>query len=143
MTLDELAASIPNGFHDACLSTISIDYTKREVQLILDIWVADDVERPEEIETYRVAEVTLTGLAYWVSEPPDARSLFLEPGALWIDSGPLDTLERKDSLHLPPTPAGAFANWIFVRDWNAFIYVAAEDARLEWLGDKAIRRYAP
>jgi hypothetical protein len=43
-------------------------------------------------------------------------------------------LERKDTLPLPPIPERSFANWVFVTDWNAFIYLAAEEARLEWLG---------
>jgi hypothetical protein len=31
---------------------------------------------------------------------------------------------------LPSVPQNAFANWIYVNGWNAFIYVAAEDAEL-------------
>ena len=71
MTFDDLAISLPNGFHDAELKSIMIDYTRREARLILDIWVADDVSM-EEREAYRPAEVTLSGLLFWVSEPPDA-----------------------------------------------------------------------
>ncbi len=33
-------------------------------------------------------------------------------------------------------------HWIFVSDWNAFIYVAAQDAALKWLGEKAVRKSA-
>jgi hypothetical protein len=139
MTLDEIAASIPNGFHDAELNSLTIDYAKREARLILDIWVADDQENPEELESYRPAEVTLSGLVFWVSEPPDPRYPYGKPGAQRIDIGPLATLERKETLHLPPVPPGAFANWVFVTDWNAFVYVAAEGARLKWLGSRTVR----
>jgi hypothetical protein len=139
MTLDEVAASIPNGFHDAELNTFTIDYTKREARLILDVWVADNQEKPEKIESYRLAEVTLSGLVFWVSEPPDPRYPYGEPGAQRIDIGPIATFERKEALRLPPVPAGAFANWVFVTGWNAFIYVAAEDARINWLGSKTVR----
>jgi hypothetical protein len=139
MTLDELAPSIPNGFHDAELNTFAIDYTRREARLILDIWVADDLQNPDEIETYRLAELALSGLAFWISEPPDANYPYGEAGELIIDIGPMASLESKRSAQLPAPPAGAFVNWIFVANWNAFIYVAAEDARLEWLSGRTVR----
>jgi hypothetical protein len=139
MTLDELAGSIPNGFHDAELHSFTIDYKKCEARLVLDIWVADDVKKPDEIEAYRLAEVILSGLAFWVSEPPDDHYSPSQAGPLRIDTGSMATLERKKALRLPALPKGAFANWIFVTDWNAFIYLAAEDAQLRWLGDNAVR----
>lgn len=36
------------------------------------------------------------------------------------------------TLLYAPTPEGAFALWIFVNQWNAFIYVAARDVALDW-----------
>jgi hypothetical protein len=140
MTLDELAASIPNGFHDAELNALAIDYTKREARLVLNIWIADDLKKPEDIETYRLAEVTLSGMVFWISESPDVRHSYWEARSLRIDIGPMESFERKSLAQLPPVPAGAFVNWIFVTDWNAFIYVAAEDARLDWLGGRLVRR---
>jgi hypothetical protein len=38
MTLDELAVSLPNGFHDAELKTLALDYERREARLVLDLW---------------------------------------------------------------------------------------------------------
>ena len=138
MTMDELIASLPNGLYDAELGTVAIDFANRTVRLDLNIWVGDD----EELEAYRRAQVTLSGLLFWVSEPPDPSYPFASPRPLWIDAGPLtDDLPEKQPA-LPPVPQGAFANWLFVRDWNAFIYVAAEDASLTWLGDRTIRETA-
>ena len=134
MTIDELDAFLPNGLHDAKLGKVAIDFTERTVRLDLNIWVGDEEKR----EAYRSAEVTLSGLLFWVSEPPDPHYPFGSPRPLWIDAGPLtDKLPEKQPA-LPPIPPGAFANWIYVRDWNAFIYVAAEDANLTWLDDRTI-----
>jgi hypothetical protein len=140
MTLDGLADSLPNGFHDAELHAVAIDYVKSEARLILDIWVADDVKNPDEIESYRLAEIILSDLVFWVSEAPDSRSPYGEAGPLTIDIGPMANLETKEPLQLPPLRSGAFANWIFVTDWNAFIYLAAQDSRLRWLADEVVRR---
>jgi hypothetical protein len=40
---------------------------------------------------------------------------------------------------LPPIPPRKFANWIFVNEWNAFVFFAAGEASLAWLGDRTIR----
>jgi hypothetical protein len=134
MTIDELDALLPNGLHDAKLERVAIDFGDRTARLDLDIWVGDDEER----EAHRRAQMTLSGLVFWVSEPPDPRYPFLSPGPESIDAGPLTDKIPEKQPALPPVPQGAFANWIFVRDWNAFIYVAAKDASLTWLGERTI-----
>jgi hypothetical protein len=50
----------------------------------------------------------------------------------------METFKKKDFAKLPPVPACAFVNRIFVSDWNAFIYVAAQDAALRWIGEKTV-----
>ena len=137
MTLDELAASLPNGLHDAELSAIALDFAKREARLSLDIWIGDD----EVLEAYQQAEVTLSGLIFWMSEAPDASYPYELAEAITIDSGPLSQLPAEKRPQLPPITTTAFLNWIFVVDWNAFIYLAAEDASLRWIGERTIRQY--
>ncbi len=133
-TLDVLSASIPNGLHDAELKTLAIDYVKREVRLSLNISVGDlDAVAEAEREAYRHAEVILSGLIYYVCEPPDAGYPYDRGGSVRIDIGAMQTLTQPASMTLPPVPTTAFVNWIFVNEWNAFIYVAAQDARLRWL----------
>jgi hypothetical protein len=134
MTLDELNASLPNGLHDARLGKLAIDFTERTVSLDLNVWVGDEEER----ETYRPAELILSGLLFWVSEPPDPSYPYALPRPLSIDAGPFTDTQPKNQPALPPVPPGAFANWLYVRDWNAFVYVAARNASLKWLGEPAI-----
>jgi hypothetical protein len=115
------------------LKTTAIDYLKREMTLSLDIWVGDlgapsSVER----EAYRSAEVRLTGLIYYVGEPPDTRYQYDQYGSIRIDVGSLSLLKRPPMMNLPSVEKPAFANWIYVSDWNAFIYVAAQAAHLRW-----------
>ena len=58
MTLDELARTLPNGFHDAEVSTATLDYARGEARLILDVWIGDMEAPAKERETYRLAELT-------------------------------------------------------------------------------------
>ena len=141
-TLDQLCASLPNGFHDAEMLKTSIDYTKQEARLVLDVWVGDmqSVDR----EAYRLAEVTLTGLYYWVVEPPHPDYPFHgDSGGSGetINIRSMNDFKSPDDLKLPSVPVGIFANYIFVSDWNSYIFVAAKDTSLVWLGDKTVRNY--
>jgi len=134
MTLEELADTLPNGFHDAQARSVSIDYVKREARLVIDLWVGDSSSGSTELrEAYRKGELKLSGLFYWVIEPPDANYPYAESKQLWVDTGSLESASFNPSVKLPGVlQAGAFASWIFVQGWNSFMYVAATDASLEW-----------
>jgi hypothetical protein len=87
----------------------------------------------EQIEAYRPAIINLTGLHFWIVEPPDPDY----PGDeawLVIDTGEVSTLKSAPAIRLPDVPQTAFVNWIYVRQWNAFMYVAAETADHRWIG---------
>ena len=128
MTVEEIAASLPNGFHDARIDSISINYVKREVSIDLEVWMA---ESQEDSEVYRAAELKLLDFLFCVIEPPDATSTYHQGKALWVDAGSGRAL--RSSAELPGSlPKGAFVHWFFVNDWNAFIHVSAMDARISW-----------
>ncbi len=132
-TLDDIDQTLPNGFHDATLIAVALDFAKHEARLKLDIWVgnldsSDDTVR----EAHRPAEVVLTGLLYWVSEPPESSLSDEEPSAPRIDTGKIEELPSPPTK-LPSIPSDAFRNYIYVFDWNSFIYLAARDASFSWL----------
>ena len=62
MTIDTISDSLPNGFHDADICRIHIDYVKEEALFLIDI----DLSSPEEkVEApSRQGELKLTGLLY-------------------------------------------------------------------------------
>jgi hypothetical protein len=128
MTLDEISASLPNGFHDAKLAGYSVNFTDRTVQMDLTIWTGNR----NAMETYRRASLELEGLYYWIIEPPDLRYNYAVAEELTIDIGPVFDLEMVPTIQPPPVPTGTFANWLFVGEWNAFIYLAAQSAKLTW-----------
>lgn len=132
MTLKEIEDALPNGFHDARIHMINIDYVKGLLMLEMEVWVAEAKEANPDI--YRVARLTLSPFQFCVIEPPDPTYLLPEGKALWVDAGSADSALAPPSIpshdHLPK---GAFTYCFFVHDWNAFIYIAALDARLEFL----------
>lgn len=140
MTLDTIAAHLPNGFHDALLRRIAVDYVDRRATLALDVCVGDpDAEIDAQREAYRPAIVTILGLLRCIIEAPDADGYYgYYSDGLWIDAGPMSTLKRK--MPIPALPHDAFAWWIFVRQWNAFIYIAGTEASLEWQDEQRTRR---
>jgi hypothetical protein len=129
MTLETIAAELPNGFHDAFLRRLTIDYADRRATLALNVWVGDvAVTTDAEREAYRPVTVTISGLLWCIIESP-AENGHGDDDGLSIDAGPLSSLKNKPTI--PAVPDDAFAWWIFVREWNAFIYIAGTDASLD------------
>ena len=132
MTLNELSLTLPNGFHDTRVHSIMVDYNNREVRLRVDVWIGDVVGGSVEAkDNYRGAVLYIMGLVFWVVEPPDARYPYLS-SVLVMDTGAVENLDRQPLIKLPTVTANVFVNWIYIREWNSFIYCAASDARLEW-----------
>jgi hypothetical protein len=83
-----------------------------------------------EREKYKAAELYLSGLAYFVIDPPDVRYLH-HRGKVIIDLGMYGG-ERTPKMPIPfeSLPHGAFAYWIYSSTWNTFMHFAAMDAAL-------------
>lgn len=134
MTIDEIGDTLPNGFHDADILSIHLDYVKEESSFLIDIDLSEPDVRVE--VSSRQALLKLTGLLYCVIEPPHC-SFTKEyiPGEdkLWITSDSSDFSGLKDCPKLPaPLPANSFRHWFFISSHNCFIYVAAMDASFQW-----------
>jgi len=117
VTLDELAASLPGGLHDAKLLSLAIDYPRQRLTLDLRIDVGDpDAPDAAAREARRPVRLVFTGLVLCVVDPPDSRYPFDRAGPLTIDAG--DGEPSTSPRVLPPVP-------------NAFLRVVARDVQLE------------
>jgi hypothetical protein len=130
VTIEDLAATLPNGFHDARVHVVSVDFSARAAELTLDVWVGA-IDRPPgpEREKYRKARLNLIGLEYLAFEPPDPRYRYREAGPIKVDLCDPDDAVAESR----PCVQTGFAGRLFVSDWNSFIHFAAADARLDWL----------
>ena len=137
MTFEELDQSLPNGFHDAEIYSIRVDYGSATVTLDVSFWVGD-LDGPNR-EEYRRGILKVTGLLFCSIDPPDPAYPFLPDGSPVTVSGDAaksDTLPVLARL-TPRFPPGASCYRFFVNDWNSFIHIAAKDVQLSWAGDEA------
>ncbi|MDR3619665.1 MAG: hypothetical protein P4L85_09965 [Paludisphaera borealis] len=134
MTLDELDRTLPNGFHDAEVTSVRIDYVRREVEMVLDLWVGDLSSGEEDVrEAYRSATLTLSGLQYCCIEPPDSQYPYRESRPITVDAVTVESLRTPPETRLPAaTPDVGFTHCFFVYQWNSYIYVSAQAASLAW-----------
>lgn len=136
MTFGEVAASLPNGFHDAELHCFEMDYVHRTLQFDLVVWIGnmDDSRRRE---LCRPARLTLDHVAFLVIEPPDVNCPWLKAGRIRIDAG--EGQPPQSSSTLPVARAGAPISWIYLEELNTFLLFSAGNASLEWTGPEVNR----
>jgi len=123
VTLDELENTLPWGLHDAQVERLSIDWARAELTLEVRAMIG------EHQETDQRARITLTGLDYCAIEPPRYRTRPAPGAGMWVQP---DAAPAEIDGH-PPVATGCFRHRFFVSDLNCCFYVAASDARLEWL----------
>lgn len=133
MTLDELYKTLPNGLHDAMVHSITVDYSKQQVRFDISVWVGDlDSQDEDAREAYRDGELVLNDIGYYIVEAPDPTYPYYGADHITVDTGNLKSLARPPAVRLPPAQEGMFVNWIYVQEWNSFIYVASRSAELQW-----------
>jgi hypothetical protein len=135
MTLEELENTLPNGLHDAEVKRITVDYAQRRVTFELAVWVGSIDESPERREAYKNGLVEVSGLLFLVMEPPDPKYPFTRSG-ITIDGCNMSK-NINDEL-LKSLPPGSFFRSLWVSEWNTFIHIAANSARIVWMNDGAI-----
>ncbi len=128
MNIFQLDQTLPNGFHDAVLSELTISWVARIARLKLEVWVGDMAGPATLRESYRPAELILCGVEYFLIDPPDPAYPYRRLGPVTIDLAAAD-----DSLMLPSGSGVPFRFW--VGQWNSFLKVSASEAELRWLGD--------
>lgn len=137
MTFEELDALYPNGFDDAAINGLRVDYQNRTAELELNLR-GNPPDSPNEDE-YRRAVLLLRGFYYFVIEPPDADHLSYPVRSIQINGYSEDANRFPLFEHLRASlSAGAFCCRFYVHDWNSFIHVAASDADFSWIegGDR-------
>src|ERR1043165_2312068 len=98
MTLDELERTMPNGFHDAWIRRIEIDYRAQRVSMLASLLVGVPDDPPEQRSRYRDAEVIIEGVQFLVIEPPKPGRLGevknesrRRKEGIWVDTFPPDS----------------------------------------------------
>ena len=128
MTLEELAATLPNGFHDSLVRSVCINYGTRQVTMDLSVWIGDMEGDQVERESRRDGRLVLDGVQFLSMDPPDPTCPFGKGESIWVDlcapQKPFDAIRT--------IAEGCFVSGFFVNEWNSFMHVAAREAKLEW-----------
>ena len=131
MNINDVEDSLPYGFHDSWIRSISVDYLKRVVKFAIEVWV--DYEDPipgvpGRKPVLREGELVVTGLHALILPAPK-RS--------YGDDGELDAIGNAgaaEDVQLPPLPTGAFVYSFWIGNWVGSIVFAAQDAEFRWVG---------
>ena len=107
----------------------------------MSLKVGDPDGPREQRDDIRDAEVEITGVVFFVIDPPcpDPAYDFVSAGEVWIGDGHETRsipkfAEGINAKLLNAVPEGALAQSFFVHDWNSFVHVAARDCAIKWLG---------
>jgi hypothetical protein len=131
MTLEQLEAQLPNGFHDAYLGELDWDFQRREVKVVLYVLVGND-EQPIS-ERYKKSVLKFRGCALVVVEPAVAYRAIKSVRGLQIDRTEVSEIDRiaiREAGYL----ISAENFWLawFVYEWNSRLIINAEDVSFEF-----------
>jgi len=140
MTLEELADTLPSGFHDSALKKLSFDYERRTVCMEMSLKVGDPDGPLEQRDDVRDAQIDVTGVVFFVIDSPSSDATYdFQSGELWV----VDAYETRsipefaktiDKNLLDAVPPDAFVQSFFVSEWNSYLHVAAKDCAMKWIG---------
>ena len=123
------------SFHDAVIHTIHLDYQARIAQMECTLYIGDpDAKYSAEREVTADGVLSFSGLLYCVIEPPTDNGVYQEGGLDISSNGNAATTQFKSPWPALPqlTEPNAFVHWFFVTSWNAFVFIAATEARFVW-----------
>lgn len=139
MTFEELESVLPNGFHDAKLVGLTLDYLGRTATLHRQLFVGSS--ESGDLEEYKAAVVRIVGLCFFSIDLPDPNEPFVPDGSPVGVSGysedstgllkPNESIAVINKL-MENCPPGASFYRFYSHDWNSFVHIACADASLEW-----------
>lgn len=135
MTFEELDQRLPNGFVDAEILRVDIDYQTRRATLLLSL--RGNPPGAPNADEYQEAILTLEGFYYFSVDPPDSDHLFYPlHSAISMDGHEEDGAKFPLFNHLRAAKsADTFCCRFYVHDWNSFIHLASRDAQFSWVQD--------
>lgn len=132
MTFDEVADTLPNGFHDAELLQLSLDAAAHTATLKLSIWMS--MATDDDGELYRNGILRADSVALFFVEPPDTRYGHLSNDDRMWCSGDAVSLGQKGAVDplLSTLPEGSTSYRFFLVNWNSFLYLSAASVTFTW-----------
>jgi hypothetical protein len=132
MTLEEINRELPNGFHDAGIRKIDLDFINPLIVVSMDIWVGQ-LGGPDP-DCCRSGTLKILSPYLFFIEPPNPKYHFIPKGKAFIvdgDSIKVGLSPEVDRL-LPVLPPNATVYRFFLEEWNSFLYLAGASVEFSW-----------
>lgn len=132
MDLKTLESRLPNGFHDAEILSISVNYAAATA--LIDLNLSTGTPGGTDPDEYRRGRLTIHGLHYLVCDPPETLRQGGDGEGLWVTTLDADAPGLSPGLAglIRALPRGAFCHRLYVAQWNSFIHLSAQAAELTW-----------
>lgn len=129
--IDEISKQLPNGFHDAILKSIFINYESDEILLSLDICIGIPDDPIEEMrDQYMSGKLEFFGIKFFISEAPEPIVPCQKNEELLINIEGIESLPEKIRSNLPKfNQTDSFAVWIYINNFNCFLFICAQSAK--------------
>ncbi len=132
MNFRQIEDSLPNGFHDSFLKTVTVDYSNRTAKFEMEVWVGGS-ENSDTMEYYRGIRIELQGLLMCVLDVPNQEFLEDKSVGMKTDSAPIDYMHCWP-LPTELIPVDAFTGCLyFTAEANSAVTFVAANAIFEWL----------
>lgn len=138
MTLEQLEEELPNGLHDAAISSITRNFESGNLTLELSILTGLPDDPPERRNERRNGFITFTGVELFVIESPEASSAFLAPGSVSFSVSRSEPGLFPDDI-VSKLTRGVDMYSFFVLDWHSSIHIAASDMHFGWEGISEVK----
>ena len=132
MLLSEIEDELPNGFHDACLSRLTLDLVQSELQILLRVDVSTKEEEERTGVRYSMIKLTLRPLQGFVLSSRGTVGGYESREWIKVD-GFTPSKEQIDCLPAFDEVDARIVYGFFVQDWNSSFFVASTDVELSWL----------
>ena len=143
MTLEQLADSLPNGFHDAEVEELVWNFRTNSASFSMTLWVPEEIS--ENPETYRAGQLEVKDIVFIAIDPPFPSDLGPKPYKAKPETLSIDGMTTNAdifpnlSVLRQKIPADVEIYSLYVANWNSFIHIAAKEACLTWLGEREVR----
>ena len=132
MTFEEIDRKLPNGFHDAAIRKIELDFVNRSTLIRMDLHAG--VPEDSSPERYRPGTLKISSPYLFFIEPPDPRYPYIPKGKAFNVDGDSVKVGQSDAVDrlLPTLPSNATVYRFFLEEWNSFLYLAGASVEFSW-----------
>jgi hypothetical protein len=131
MDLASLAETLPNGFHDAFLGTLTFDFRDNTATLILRVLTSTPDDTPEKGNVYRLAKVQLRDVFAFAFTGASRSSSWSDA---WVEvEGYVPSIDKLKNYPVFESVKCPNIYGFFLHEWNESLFLASQHADLSWI----------